>query len=110
MFVDPDGRKPGPGDLFDSPQAAALDWGLYYNGASIINRREKASIIYKVNNDNDSKYSYTKAITLGAHGGSTKIKNEGTAVATIHSHGNYDGVIVQNGIPISIVKDNEFSS
>ena len=76
-----------------------LDWGLYYNGASIINRSEKNSIIYKENND--SKYRYTKAITLGAHGGSTKIKNEGT---------NYDGVIVQNGIPIAIVKDNEFSA
>ncbi|MBE6227012.1 MAG: DUF4329 domain-containing protein [Bacteroidales bacterium] len=110
MFVDPDGRKPGPGDLFASPQAAAIDWGLYYNGASIINKREKVSIIYKVNNDGIFKYGYTKAITLGAHGGSAKIKNKGTAVATIHSHGNYNGVILQNDIPISIVKDNEFSS
>ena len=29
MFVDPEGRKPGHGDLFASPQAAAIDWGLY---------------------------------------------------------------------------------
>lgn len=37
-----------PGDLFKTKRAAAKDWGMYYNGASIIRKREMGSSIYEV--------------------------------------------------------------
>jgi len=102
LLIDKDGMLPGPGDLFNTPRDAAKDWGMYYNGTSIINKREMASSIYS----KDGKYFYTKAQTLGAHGG--KIIVESNTVATIHSHGEYTGLISNGGI-LYKVEDNPFS-
>ena len=109
-LIDENGLFPGPGDLFKTKQEAAKDWGMYYNGASIMQKTEKASVIYEVQNKGDVRYSYTKAVDLGAHNGKMKLVSEGKNIATIHSHGNYDGKIVDNKGNVSLVKDNEFSS
>ena len=98
MFVDPDGKAPGPGDIFLSPDAAAIDWGKYYNGASIINKTEKISVIYKINIAGSTKYTYSIARNHGEHGGDYTFKHNKSNIAIIHSHGNYDGVITENGI------------
>ena len=47
-FIDPNGMEYAPGDLFKTKRAAAKDWGMYYNGASIIRKREMGSSIYEV--------------------------------------------------------------
>ncbi len=109
-FVDEDGMFPGPGDLFNTPTEAAKDWGMYYNGTSILEKREKISAIYEVNEGGEKRYSYTKAITLGQHGKKNfSIKTGEKNVALIHSHGNYDGEIIHNGKKVK-VKDNDFSA
>lgn len=48
LFIDKSGMDFGPGDLFKTPKEAAKDWGMYYNGASIIRKREMGSSIYEV--------------------------------------------------------------
>ena len=48
MFVDKNGMEYGPGDLFQTIRQAAIDWGYYYNGESILMRRELGSEIYEV--------------------------------------------------------------
>lgn len=75
---------------------------MYYNGASILQKREMASSIYAKN----GKYSYTNAQTLGKHSG--KIATVPNTVATIHSHGEYTGFISKGGISYK-VEDNLFS-
>ena len=101
-FIDKDGMAPGPGDLFNTKREAAKDWGMYYNGVSILQKREMASSIYTKN----GKYSYTNAQTLGEHSG--KITTVPNTVATIHSHGEYTGSINMEGISYK-VEDNLFS-
>ena len=110
ILIDEKGLFPGPGDLFKTKQEAAKDWGMYYNGASIIQKTEKASVIYEVQGKGDVRYSYTEAVDLGTHKGRMKLVSEEKNVATIHSHGNYDGKIVDSKGNVSLVKDNEFSS
>ena len=107
-FVDVKGMFPGPGDLFTTPRAAAKDWGMYYNGASILRKREMGSTIYEVREKGLLKgYSYTNAKFLDAHGGSMMIPDN--TIATIHSHGEYTGFINIDGVE-SIVMDNSFSA
>ena len=102
LLIDKNGEEPGPGDLFNTIREAAKDWGMYYNGASILQNREMASSIYTKN----GKYSYTNAQTLGKHNGkTTTVPN---TVATIHSHGEYTGFIYKEGI-LYQVNDNSFS-
>ena len=101
-YIDKDGKAPGPGDLFKTPREAAKDWGMYYNGSSILQKREMASSIYAKN----GKYSYTNAQILGEHSG--KITTVPNTVATIHSHGEYTGFINKDGISYK-VEDNLFS-
>ena len=83
-YIDKDGRDPG--DVFKTKDDAARDWGVYYNGASILNKREYASSIYQTK----SGYSYSVANEGGTDGAkpSAPPKSE-KWVATIHSHGNY---------------------
>jgi hypothetical protein len=51
---------PGPGDLFTTPRSAAKDWGWYYNGASIVRKREMGSSICEVKKGKSLiGYSYT---------------------------------------------------
>ena len=100
----------GPGDLFETQRKAALDWGMYYNGASIIRKQEMGSSIYEVKKDGILVgYSYSPAIIGEKHRTSfSPAPNGYKMIATIHSHGNYDGVIIENGRRYEI-KDNEFS-
>ena len=110
-FVDVKGMFPGPGDLFTTPRAAAKDWGMYYNGASILRKREMGSTIYEVVNNGRLKgYSYTPANVGNEHNtGFSTPKNGENVVATIHSHGNFDGTIKGYDERAYKVKDNEFS-
>lgn len=48
-FIDIDGKDPG--DVFKTTNQAAIDWGMYYNGASILREREFGSTIYEVRNN-----------------------------------------------------------
>jgi RHS repeat-associated protein len=87
-FIDPDGRAPG--DLFRTINAAAKDWGMYYNGASILRGREFGSSIYIRTKDGKTYYSYSEA----AIGSSDKVRrspppNNEDRIAVIHSHGKY---------------------
>ena len=109
LFIDKSGMDFGPGDLFKTPREAAKDWGMYYNGASIIRKREMASLIYKVKDDGEFKYTYTKALVLDSHKGKITNSSDKENVATIHSHGEYTGNIIDAKGNKFIVKDNEFS-
>ena len=109
-LVDIDGKYPGPGDLFVSKREAAKDWGKYYNGASILRKCEMFSVIYEVKEGNKIKgYSYNEAIVSDAHKVSTTIKDNENIAATIHSHGEYNGIFVDDKGNRYMVKDNEFS-
>ena len=110
-FVDVKGMFPGPGDLFYSPKAAAKDWGWYYNGASIIRKREMGSSIYEVKKNNKTiGYSYTPAVIGSAHNtGFSKPQNNENVIATILSHGDYDGITTINNRQY-MINDNEFST
>ena len=56
-------------------------------------------------------YSYTPATVGNAHGtGFSKPQNGENIVATIHSHGNYDGKIKTEDGSVALVKDNEHST
>ena len=109
LFIDKSGMDFGPGDLFKTPREAAKDWGMYYNGASIIRKREMASLIYKVEDGEKVKYAYTKATVLDSHKGKISNSSDKENVATIHSHGEYTGNITDAEGNKFIVKDNEFS-
>jgi hypothetical protein len=65
-----DGLFVKPGDLFTSTDAAAKDFGKYYNGQSIREGREYASAIYKVVKDGKTYYTYIEA-NPGSKAGST---------------------------------------
>ena len=110
-LVDIDGKYPGPGDLFVSKREAAKDWGKYYNGASILRKREMFSVIYEVKEGNKIKgYSYNEAIVSDdAHKVSSTIKDNENITATIHSHGEYNGTFVDDKGNRYMVKDNGFS-
>ena len=58
-YVDPTGLFEGPGDEFSSPDEAAKDFAMKYNGTSIINDVELRSYIYEVKNKNEHYFSYT---------------------------------------------------
>ncbi len=82
----------GPGDLFATKRAAAIDWGKTYNGASIIKQKELGSTIYEVKNGNTTTYSYNEPSNGKAHSCSPNknIPNGTKASGVIHSHGNDD--------------------
>ena len=88
-FVDIDGYAPG--DFFKTKDDAAKDFGLFYNGQSIRERREYGSTIYIIKNNNGiTGYTYSVAnrgkedhvVVSEAPFGAKK-------VATIHTHGAY---------------------
>jgi len=87
-YIDRDGRAPG--DVFKTKDAAARDWGNYYNGASISRGKEFGSTIYKTRENGKTGYTYSVA----NEGGVDNVKrseppNGEPAEAIIHSHGNY---------------------
>jgi hypothetical protein len=79
-----------PGDLFTSIDAAAKDFGKYYNGKSIINNQEYRSEIYTVKDATNGKtyYSYTPSNDNNGETSSaaTPIPDGTTKVADVHSH------------------------
>lgn len=87
----------GPGDLFKTKREAAKDWGMYYNGASIIRKREMGSSIYKVRENGKLKgYSYSVA-NEGEHSVSISLPpNNNEFAGSIHSHGNADTEHINN--------------
>jgi RHS repeat-associated protein len=78
-----------PGDLFTSIDDAAKDFGKFYNGSSIMQGREYASAIYKVDKDGKTYYSYTEA-SVGTKASASSPYVENT-IAEAHSHGEYTG-------------------
>jgi RHS repeat-associated protein len=101
-FIDPDGMMAmDPGDLFSNLRDAAKDFGKFYNGKSIIAGKEYGSIIYKLNKNNKTYYSYTKANIGNEDSVVPSVNPSGTkAVAYAHSHGAY----------LEEYDNNEFSS
>jgi RHS repeat-associated protein len=90
-FIDPDGMAPsGPGDLFTTPDQAALDWGKTYNAESIKKNKEMGSQIYEVKKNGKTYYTYTKAATGDEYSVDPTPAPKGKkVVADIHSHGAY---------------------
>ena len=112
LFIDKFGLNFGPGDLFKTKREAALDWGMYYNGYSIIRGREMGSSIYEVTENGQMVgYSYSPAVLSKEHRTSYSLPPQGEkTVATIHSHGNYTGHIKGLNGKKRKVYDNKFSS
>lgn len=88
-FLDPDGRKPG--DFFKSINAAAYDFGKYYNDNSIRENKEYGSFIFKIK-DNDGNLGYTYSLASIGKNNNVILTSEPGAenVATIHTHGAFD--------------------
>lgn len=88
-LTDPNGE--GPGDLFKTTDAAANDWGQTYGEKSIIKNREYGSVIYVVEKNGETFYTYKRA-KKGSKDATSLRKNprKTVAVADIHSHGAYD--------------------
>ncbi|MGX5689965.1 DUF6443 domain-containing protein [Arcticibacter tournemirensis] len=92
-FIDPDGMIPGPGDRFKKIDDAAKDFAKSYNDNSIKNKKEFATMIYKVSNGNDSYYTYTPPAEGDAAGADPRNASSGLAytdVAMAHTHGEYN--------------------
>jgi RHS repeat-associated protein len=87
-YGDPDGRKPE--QHFDSPQAAARDFGKIYNKKSIRYNREFGAYIYRVDlAGGSSYYTYDVPLMGGTSGVNPIDRSRGnrTAVADVHTHG-----------------------
>ena len=86
-FIDKDGREPG--DFFESPEKAALDFALFYNDNSIRDNKEFASSIYAVQNDNgDRGYTYTLPNVGQENHCIPSLPTLGSfLVAIVHTHG-----------------------
>lgn len=90
-----------PGAKFLDKDMAAIDFGMQYNGISIINKVELSSQIYKFNSD--GKYSYTRPVgyvEFDKEGNrlpsnsteeSHDVEKNTKLVGHIHTHGNDDG-------------------
>ena len=86
MF-DNDGKRPG--DFFLTMDAAAIDFGLFYNDNSIRENREYGVFIYRVTNQKgDIGYSYNFA-TVGDSKNieASSLPNGHIPASTIHTHG-----------------------
>ncbi len=87
-YIDSDGRDPG--DFFKTKDAAAKDWGDYYNGASISRGNEFGSTIYKIKVNGKTGYTYSVANEGGADNVTrSNAPNEEAPEAIIYSHGEY---------------------
>jgi len=78
-----------PGDLFKTADAAATDFGKYYNGTSIINNKEYASSIYTVQTESGTMYTYTPAAEGTESSSTASVMSGSTVVATAHTHADY---------------------
>lgn len=91
-----------PGDFFITKDAAAKDFGLFYNAYSIKEKIEFGSTIYEIR-DKNGKIGYTYSVANRGDAAGVNISPSpfgSKDVATIHSHGNFS-----NGK----YNDNEFS-
>jgi RHS repeat-associated protein len=82
----------GPGDLYNSIEDAARNWGETYNGQSIRDNEEYGSTIYEVIQKGVTYYTYSVP-NIGKGGASVTVSlepNGAKAVADIHSHAAYD--------------------
>ena len=81
-----------PGDFFESVDAAAIDFGMYYNGISILQNKEYASSIYfVVNKNNKIGFTYTVANPGTQDTSIHSAPPKGAFVAALaHTHGGYD--------------------
>jgi len=125
--VDYLGNKPG--DLFDTPDEAAIDFARYYNAKSINKKQEYGSAIYKTLAIDITmqpapwylsilgikevpkftisvKYSYTFTF-VGINGKSVlpNIFTNFPIVSTIHTHGNYDPKYKNEDFSTGFMKD-----
>ncbi len=95
-FIDPDGMAPyGPGDKFKTVDAAANDFSKTYNGKSIINKREYATVIYEVKADDGKTTNYTYSApneTGTSSSSSVTVSSDVKIVAAPHTHGQYDAL------------------
>ena len=109
LFIDEFGLEFGPGDLFKTKRDAAKDWGLYYNGASIIRRREMGSSIYEVKTEGELKgYTYSEAAIGAEHSAKVSSSPHGEQiVGTIHSHGGYDKNYKDNYFSTTDIENNK---
>ena len=94
-YIDPDGRAPG--DPFRTIQAAAKDWGFYYNGASVLRGKEFASTIYRTTIGGKMVYTYSDA-NIGETDKAMRSQapNGEAPDAIIHSHGKYEQGYLNN--------------
>lgn len=78
-----------PGDFFYSVDAAAIDFGLFYNDNSIRDNKEYASSIFVVrNNKGELGYTYTLPNVGSESGSRVSFPPMGCPIAaTIHTHG-----------------------
>ena len=86
-LIDNDGKRPG--DFFLTIDAAAIDFGLFYNDNSIRENREYGTFIYKVTNKSGvTGYSYSFA-TKGEFSTieASALPNGHIPTAIIHTHG-----------------------
>lgn len=88
-FIDPLGLKPG--DLFETPDQAAEDFGRTYNERSIDEKREYGTVIRTASQaDGRTMYTYNEII-VGTGAEVTFEENQVSgAVAVAHTHGNYN--------------------
>ena len=88
-FLDPDGN--GPGDLFPTVTSAVKDFGGNYNGQSIKEKTEMATLVYKIDVDGKTYYSYNAPLT-GSEGSSNVlpyVPDDATEVASAHTHSDF---------------------
>jgi RHS repeat-associated protein len=89
-YIDINGLAPG--DPFKTSDAAAADWGKYYNGKSIKQNKEYGSAIYSTTKNGETTYYYTKA-KKGTSGDTpipySRIPKKGELEGVVHSHAAY---------------------
>ena len=86
--IDPDGRAPG--DFFNTINEAAIDFGNYYNGTSILWNVEFGSTIYMIV-DEKNIVGFTYSIANKGDHASVQVSDApygAIQVARIHTHGN----------------------
>ncbi len=104
-YSDPSGLKPY--DIFHTMDAAAMDFGQYYNAESIMIDREYASSIFSREVDGRTEYYYnaatvgiSNAVSPGGHGGCSSCE----IISAVHTHGAYavfnslEGAVAGNSI------------
>lgn len=106
--IDVDGMFVAPGDLFKTADAAATDFGKYYNGKSILESTEYATTIYKVEKDGKTFYSYSPASPgTDATSTATDAPTGTEAVADAHTHGSFSLLTDDNFGKNDIITNNK---